>query len=107
LNELRLIENNCLEIQKNIKKYIDRIQLIGLNFNLFYLSNYFSKLIDYEKNEKKAGWKIRINEIKNLENVNETIKNIIESPNEIKEFIKFQEILTKNENDENNQRIIK
>ena len=107
MNELRLIENNCLEIQKNIKKYIDRIQLIGLNFNLFYLSNYFSKLIDYEKNEKKAGWKIRINEIKNLENVNETIKNIIESPNEIKEFIKFQEILTKNENDENNQRIIK
>ena len=107
MNELRLIENNCLEIQKNTKKYIDRIQLIGLNFNLFYLSNYFSKLIDYEKNEKKAGWKIRINEIKNLENVNETIKNIIESPNEIKEFIKFQEILTKNENDENNQRIIK
>ena len=55
MNELRLIENNCLEIQKNIKKYIDRIQLIGLNFNLFYLPNYFSKLIDYEKNEKKAG----------------------------------------------------
>ena len=96
-----------LEIQKNIKKYIDRLQQIGLNTNLFYLPNYFSKLIDYEKNEKKAGWKIRINEIKNLENVNETIKNIIESPNEIKEFIKFQEILTKNENDENNQRIIK
>ena len=107
MNEFQLIKNNCLEIQKNIKKYIDRIQLIGLNFNLFYLPNYFSKLIDYEKNEKKAGWKIRINEIKNLENVNETIKNIIESPNEIKEFIKFQEILTKNENDENNQRIIK
>lgn len=79
--EFKNIKLKCLNIQRDVKKYVDRLKEIGLDSKIYSSTDYIDLLIQNEENNRKAGWQGRRKGLLEMKKIYETIKNSYEADN--------------------------
>ena len=80
--ELMEYENECIEIQENIKTNLNNLEKIALNKDSHELTEkYLKYMIINERNEKKEGYNDRIKVLIEFQNNNEILKKLYNQEN--------------------------
>ena len=97
--------NNCLKLQEEVKKHIDKLKKIALNKSSFESSeDYINEIIITEKQEHKPGWEARVSSYEELKKKHKMIRDAYNGQQIInQDFEEFKKkyIMDENENIQN------
>ena len=101
-NEVKIQFNNCLKLQEEVKKHIDKLKKIALNKSSFESSeDYINEIIITEKQEHKPGWEARVSGYEELKKKHKMIRDAYNGQQIInQDFEEFKKkyIMDENEN---------
>ena len=89
-DELLEMTYECMDIQEDIKRSIDRLKSIALHSNVYETSEeYINLLIESEKNEHRDGWKERIQALEDLKKQHKEIISLYKNQSAVKNLEDF------------------
>ena len=100
LKEGKDILSNCISIQEQIKNIVNKISQIALNPNALDSEEYIELLINSERQEKKSGWKKRIEGLEAMKKQQKLIRDAFHGSMKNDEFERFKNELIEKQSQE-------
>ena len=107
IKEGKEILSKCMNIRENIKDIVNKLAKIALNPNTLNSEEYIELLIRTEKQEKKTGWKKRVDGLEAMKKQQKLIRQAFKGDMKNDEFEKFKNELIEKQSQEAYQSVIK